>query len=87
MLFMKMTPLLAVHDAHITLHSKHKKTQLNNHYNFCWKAMIKMTLRILLNGDGAYTHCSVGEKLDEKLGISGFHDTDFCHLVEGWTST
>ena len=34
-----------------------------------------------LAADGAYTHCSVGEKLDEKLGISGFHDTDFCHLA------
>ena len=34
-----------------------------------------------LAGDGAYTHCSVGKKLDEKLGISGFHDTDFCHIA------
>ena len=34
-----------------------------------------------LAGDGAYTHCSVGKKLDEKLGIFGFHDTDFCHIA------
>ena len=34
-----------------------------------------------LAGDGAYTHCSVGDKLDEKLGIQGFHDTDFCHIA------
>ena len=34
-----------------------------------------------LAGDGAYSHCKVGEKLDERLGISGFHDTDFCHLA------
>ena len=33
-----------------------------------------------LAGDGAYAHCSVGKKLDEKLGTSGFHDTDFCHI-------
>ena len=32
-------------------------------------------------GDGAYTHCGVGEKLDEKLGIQGFHDTDFLHIA------
>ena len=34
-----------------------------------------------LAGDGAYSHCRVGEKLDERLGIRGFHDTDFCHLA------
>ena len=30
-----------------------------------------------LAADGAYTHCSVGKKLDEKLGISGF----LCYLI------
>lgn len=34
-----------------------------------------------LAGDGAYTHCSVGKKLDELLGVFGFHDTDFAHIA------
>ena len=34
-----------------------------------------------LAGDGAYSHCQVGEKLDELLEIKGIHDTDFCHIA------
>ena len=33
-----------------------------------------------LAADGAYSHCGVGEKLGQRLGIPGYHDTDFCHL-------